>query len=66
MRTFGHQAVVWQTAVHPVVACELIAEGEWTGAGVMGPEAFSADPFLALLPEHGVGWSVQERTPSLA
>ena len=66
MRTFGHQAVVWQTAVHPVVACELIAEGVWSGAGVMGPEAFSADPFLDLLQVHGVGWSLQERTPSLA
>ncbi len=66
MRMFGHQAVVWQTAVHPVVACELIAEGVWTGAGVMGPEAFSADPFLDLLAAHGVGWSLEERTPSLA
>ncbi len=66
MRTFGHQAVVWQTAVHPVVACELIAEGQWTGAGVNGPEAFSADPFLDLLPVHGVGWTLEERTPSLA
>ena len=66
MRTWGHQAVVWQTAVHPVVACELIAEGVWSGAGVMGPEAFSADPFLDLLPAHGVSWSLEERTPSLA
>ncbi|MCU1393145.1 MAG: Saccharopine dehydrogenase [Ilumatobacteraceae bacterium] len=66
MRTFGHQAVVWQTAVHPVVACELIADGAWEGAGVMGPEAFSADPFLDLLPEHGVSWSLEERTPLLA
>ena len=66
MRTYGHQAVVWQTAVHPVVACELIAEGEWKGAGVMGPEGFSADPFLDLLPVHGVSWSLEERKPSLA
>ena len=66
MRTSGHQAVVWQTAVHPVVACELIADGAWAGAGVMGPEAFSADPFLDLLPVHGVSWSLEERTPLLA
>ena len=66
MRTFDHQAVVWQTAVHPVVACELIADGTWTGAGVNGPEAFSADPFLDLLTVHGVGWSLEERSPSLA
>jgi len=46
------------------VACELIAEGEWKGTGVLGPEAFSADVFLDLLVEHGVGWTLEERTPS--
>ena len=65
MRTYDHQAVVWQTAVHPVIACELVAEGTWIGAGVNGPEAFSADPFLDLLPAHGVSWSIEERTPLL-
>jgi saccharopine dehydrogenase-like NADP-dependent oxidoreductase len=63
MREYGHQAVVWQTAVHPVVALEMLATGEWKGAGVKGPEAFSADPFLALLTEHGATWTVEERTP---
>ena len=31
MREFGHQAVVWQTAVMPAVAIELLATGtvEW-------------------------------------
>jgi saccharopine dehydrogenase-like NADP-dependent oxidoreductase len=60
MREFGHQAVVWQTAVHPVVALELLAEGMWQGSGVMGPEAFSADPFLELLPVHGAPWAIEE------
>ena len=64
MREFGHQAVVWQTAVHPAIALELLATGEWKGEGVKGPEAFSADPFLPLLIEHGAPWSMQERTPS--
>ena len=64
MREFGHQAVVWQTAVHPVVAAELIAEGVWKDAGVRGPEAFSADPFFELLVEHGAPHAVQERTPT--
>jgi len=62
MREYGHQAVVWQTAVHPVVALEMVATGEWTGAGVKGPEAFSADPFLALLAEHGATWAMEDRT----
>ena len=56
MREFGHQAVVWQTAVMPAVAIEMLATGAWSGAGVVGPEAFSADPFLELLDEQGVEW----------
>ena len=38
----GSQAVVWQTAINPVVALELLASGTWAGAGVLGPEAFGA------------------------
>jgi saccharopine dehydrogenase-like NADP-dependent oxidoreductase len=66
MREFGHQAVVWQTAVHPVIAAELVADGTWTGAGVKGPEAFPADAFLDLLAVHGVPHAIEERTPSAA
>ena len=39
MAEYGSQAVVWQTAVNPVVALELIDSGAWSGAGVLGPEA---------------------------
>jgi saccharopine dehydrogenase (NAD+, L-lysine forming) len=53
MREYGSQAVVWQTAVNPVVALELLAEGVWEGAGVLGPEAFPAGPFLERLAEVG-------------
>ena len=49
MQEYGHQCVVWQTAVNPVVALELLATGVWSGAGVLGPEAFDAVPFLDLL-----------------
>ena len=61
MREWGSQAVVWQTAVNPIVALELIAAGTWKGVGVLGPEAFDAVPFLALLTEYGAPWQVQER-----
>lgn len=61
MREYGHQAVVWQTAVHPVVALELMATGVWTGSGVKGPEAFDAVPFLELLNVHGAPWAMEER-----
>ena len=66
MAHYGHQAVVWQTAVHPVVALELLAHGIWHGAGVNGPEAFDAAPFLDLLPEHGADWAIEDRTPAMA
>ena len=58
------QAVVWQTAINPVVALELLANGAWTGAGVLGPEAFDAVPFLDLLKDYGSPWGMEERTPS--
>ncbi len=53
MREYGSQAVVWQTAVNPVVALELIADGTWQGTGVLGPEAFAPGPFLERLAELG-------------
>jgi saccharopine dehydrogenase (NAD+, L-lysine forming) len=60
MAEYGHQCVVWQTAINPVVALELLATGEWTGAGVLGPEAFDAVPFLDLLTGYGSPWGKQE------
>jgi saccharopine dehydrogenase-like NADP-dependent oxidoreductase len=63
MAEYGHQAVVWQTALNPVVGLELVARGTWRGAGVLGPEAFDAVPFLDLLTEYGSPWGLQERTP---
>jgi len=53
MREYGSQAVVWQTAINPVVALELLDRGEWKGTGVLGPEAFPPKPFLELLGEYG-------------
>ncbi len=62
MREYGSQAVVWQTAVNPIVALELIATKVWTGAGVLGPEAFDAVPFLELLSEqYGSPWGQREQ-----
>jgi saccharopine dehydrogenase (NAD+, L-lysine-forming) len=53
MREYGSQAVVLQTALNPVVALELLANGTWSGTGVLGPEAFPAEPFLDLLAAYG-------------
>jgi saccharopine dehydrogenase-like NADP-dependent oxidoreductase len=61
MRDYGHQAVVLQTAVNPVVALELLASGAWHGTGVLGPEAFAAAPFLELLAAYGMPHGVEDR-----
>jgi saccharopine dehydrogenase (NAD+, L-lysine-forming) len=64
MAEYGSQAVVWQTAVNPVVALELIDSGAWSGTGVLGPEALPAQPFLDLLTDYGSPWECEERTPA--
>jgi saccharopine dehydrogenase-like NADP-dependent oxidoreductase len=61
MREYGAQAVVWQTAVNPVIALELLAAGVWRGTGVLGPEAFDPDPFLDKLIEYGSPWEMREQ-----
>ena len=60
MAEYGHQCVVWQTAVNPVVALELLATGVWSGTGVLGPECFDAVPFLELLNAYGSPWGQME------
>ncbi|HNE87987.1 MAG: saccharopine dehydrogenase C-terminal domain-containing protein [Candidatus Nanopelagicales bacterium] len=63
MKEYGAQAVVWQTAMNPVVALELLSTGAWSGAGVLGPEALPSEPFLDLLKDgYGQEWKMEERT----
>jgi saccharopine dehydrogenase (NAD+, L-lysine forming) len=64
MREWGSQAVVWQTAVNPIVAMELIAAGTWAGGGVLGPEALDPQPFMDLLVDYKAPWGMVERTPA--
>ena len=61
MELDGCQAVVWQTAINPIVALELLAGGAWSGAGVLGPEAFPAGPFLDLIAAYGSPTGLEER-----
>lgn len=60
MKEYGHQCVVWQTAINPVIALELLANGTWKGTGVLGPEAFDAVPFLQLLTAYGSPWGQRD------
>ncbi len=60
MQAFGAQAVLAQTAVHPVIAMELLAAGIWQGRGVLGPEAFDPDPYMARLGEYRFPYGMKE------
>jgi saccharopine dehydrogenase-like NADP-dependent oxidoreductase len=64
MREYGCQAVVWQTAINPVIALELLADGSWKATGVVGPEALDADVFLARMRSSGWDYGVSERSPA--
>lgn len=60
MQKYGVQAVVWQTAVNPVIAWDLLNSGVWQGAGVLGPEAFDPDPFIAKMAEYDFPYGIKE------
>ncbi len=60
MKEYGDQAVVWQTALNPVIAMELIHEGIWKPEAVMGPEWFDPLPFLEKVKEFGMDWKIRE------
>jgi saccharopine dehydrogenase-like NADP-dependent oxidoreductase len=61
MREYGVQAVVWQTAMNPVIALELLASGAWQGSGILGPEAFDAVPYLELMRDgYGQTYGIRE------
>ena len=62
-RSLGLGAVAWQTGFNPVIAMELLARGEWRGSGVLGPEAFDPDPYLALLDKYGIHHALAEMEP---
>jgi len=67
MREYEAQCVVWQTALNPVIALELLSTGAWSGVGVLGPEAFDARAYLELMraPEsdggYGQAWGLEDR-----
>ena len=68
MAEYESQCVVWQTALNPVIALELLSTGAWTGTGVLGPEAFDAELFLGLMAlaeadgGYGQAWGLEDRT----
>jgi saccharopine dehydrogenase (NAD+, L-lysine forming) len=60
MQEFGVQAVVAQTAFNPVIAWDLLNQGTLEGAGVLGPEAFDAQPFMDKMADYGFPYGIKE------
>ena len=63
LRATGSQVVGWQTGFNPVLAMELLVTGAWSGSGVLGPEAFDAAPYLALMDRYGIHHGMVEMEP---
>ena len=59
-RELGVQATAYQTGVPPVIAAKLIADGQWSGTGVMSPEQFNPDPFMSLIDVSGMSWHIRD------
>ncbi len=60
MARHGVHVVALQTAIGPVIALELIAQGIWNMQGVFGPEAFDPDPFLERMPMYDFPYRILE------
>ena len=60
---FGLQAVGYQTGFNAVLGLELLARGEWGGAGVYVPEQLDPDPYMAAMDRWGIHWAIEEREP---
>jgi saccharopine dehydrogenase (NAD+, L-lysine-forming) len=60
MKQWHCQAVVAQTAFNAVIGWDLLDHGTWKGAGVLGPEAFASEPFMAKMADYGFPYGIKE------
>jgi len=56
----GNQAVSYTTGVPAMIGAAMMLTGAWRGEGVFNMEQFDPDPFMAMLNEHGLPWTVEE------
>jgi saccharopine dehydrogenase-like NADP-dependent oxidoreductase len=60
MKRLGCQSVVAQTAFNSVIGWDLLEHGIWKGIGVLGPEAFDPDPYMAKMADYGFPYGIKE------
>jgi len=56
----GNQAVSYTTGVPAMIGSAMLMMGLWLGAGVFNMEEMDPDPFMAMLSEQGLPWTVEE------
>ena len=56
----GNQGVSYTTGVPAMIGAAMMVSGEWRGQGVFNMEEFDPDPFMAMLNEHGLPWTLEE------
>jgi saccharopine dehydrogenase-like NADP-dependent oxidoreductase len=59
-RDIGAQAISYTTAVPMVSAALLVTRGEWRVGKLVNVEELDPDPFMALMPELGLGWDLRQ------
>ncbi len=43
-----------------MIGSALVVQGAWKGEGVFNMEEFDPDPFMEMLNQHGLPWTVEE------
>jgi saccharopine dehydrogenase (NAD+, L-lysine-forming) len=56
----GNQAVSYTTGVPAMIGSALVVQGIWHGEGVFNMEEMDPDPFMEMLNQHGLPWTVEE------
>ena len=56
----GNQAVSYTTGVPAMIGSAMVVTGTWKGDGVFNMEEMDPDPFMDMLNNHGLPWTVEE------
>ncbi|MGE4305409.1 MAG: saccharopine dehydrogenase family protein [Novosphingobium sp.] len=61
----GNQAVSYTTGVPAMIGAAMMLTGKWKGDGVFNMEQMDPDPFMDMLNEQGLPWTVEELSEPL-
>ncbi|MCB2045158.1 MAG: saccharopine dehydrogenase family protein [Novosphingobium sp.] len=56
----GNQAVSYTTGVPAMIGAAMVVQRIWEGDGVFNIEQMDPDPFMEMLNQHGLPWTVEE------